>query len=219
MDFIYHQKDVDTRAASALSRYALETNRRCKLFSSFDEIPSDYDGLISGTVETIELALGPLVPKYFPDWTFPFIGRAVSYVNSKDLLKPPCFLKPSDRFKRFDGFVWDGVWSLLPAPPFEVQDVIHVISECRYYVTNGEVVVNGWYSPTLENEIESPELPAGLEIPSDWSGTIDVGMTSDNPSLIIECHPPCACGWYGESSDFMIFGKWLEDGWNFLKTA
>lgn len=221
MNFIYHQRDIDTRAGQALARYALETNRRCLLFSNASEVPPDFDGLVSGSVETVQTYLKrTFKPNYFPSWALPFAGRSISYVeNLAELPKVPSFLKPSDFLKRFDGFLWNGIDELNEVPPFEVQSPVEVLSECRYYVTSGQVVAKGWYSPTLIDEIESPPLPRDLSIPASWSGTIDCGKTTENDSIIIECHSPFACGWYGESSDFMIFGKWLEDGWNFLKSV
>lgn len=220
MKFIYHQKNVDSRAGQALARYALETDRRCLLFDSFEDIPTDHAGLISGSVETVQLALNRNFPAtYFPTWAKPFAGRNISYVDRiSDLPKVPSFLKPSDFLKRFDGFLWDGKSEMIESPPFEVQSPVEILSECRYYVTNGQVVASGWYSPTLIDEIESPALPRDLIIPNDWSGTIDCGKTTEHDSIVIECHYPFACGWYGDSKDFMIFGKWLEDGWKYLST-
>jgi len=224
MDFIYHQKGTDARSGQALARYALETNRRCLLFSNLSEIPEGFDGLISGSVETIQKALHRhFRPDYFPEFTKDFIGRKVfSALNDLYLPSEPCFLKPLDSYKRFDAFRYDGKLENLHAdaePPFQVQSIIEVISECRYYVTNGKVITKGWYSPhDFAEEIESPPLPAGMRIPKTWSGTIDVGSTADCPSLVIECHHPFSCGWYGESEDFMLFGKWLEDGWKYLKS-
>jgi hypothetical protein len=220
MNLIYHQRDVDSRAGQALARYALETNRRCILFSDASEIPNDYEGLVSGSVETVQTILKRKVkPDYLPSWALPFAGRKISYVkNLADLPKVPSFLKPSDLLKRFDGFLWNGIDELNEVPPFEVQSPVEIISECRYYVTLGRVVSKGWYSPTLIDEIDSPDLPRALSIPNDWSGTIDCAKTTEHDSIIIEGHHPFSCGWYGESSDFMIFGKWLEDGWNYMKS-
>ena len=167
MDFIYHQRDIDHRAASSLARYALETDRRCLQFSTLYQIPKDYDGLISGSVETVMAALRRnIAPEYFPDWAYPFAGREISEVLTiSDLPKVPSFLKPNDILKRFDGFLWNGTDKLYVCPPFQVQSPVTILSECRYYVTKGEVVASGWYSPTEIDEKPSPPLPVDLSIP------------------------------------------------------
>ena len=225
MNYIYHLFDNSSRESQALSRYTLETGRRLKLFRSLSEIPIEdieSEVMISGSVEIVQEALGYSVkPDYFPEFTRDFIGRSVKYSNDiKCTYGRSSFIKPSDSYKRFDGFIYDPTKTYLDflEGPYEIQSLVDINKEGRYYITMGKIVCDGWYSPNPEAvESNSPIFPKDMIIPEDWSGTIDVAELNSGEVIVLECHHPFACGWYGESKDFMKYGEWIENGFCYMK--
>jgi len=224
MKNIWHLFDGGSRESQALARYAMETDRRLRLFRDLSEIPYEdiEEGvMISGSVEIVQKALNrTFVPDYFPEFTKEFAGRKIWYANDLDNIHEKTFVKPADAFKRFDGFIYDPlkVYDELPVGPYELQTLVEIVKEGRYYIVHGEMICDGWYShDPKEEESESPPLPVGLEIPKSWCGTIDVAELKSGEIIIVECHNPFGIGWYGESKEFMKYGIFLEKGWEYLK--
>jgi hypothetical protein len=207
------------RETMAMHQYALKYNIPCIYLESVENLSQDE--IPVGSVEFVERALGAEVkPNYFPDFTQCFVGRnwwieKDSLLNEKDL-----FIKPADKFKRFTGYVRKP-FDNREHPPWFIQDVVCFLKEFRYYISCGEVVAAEWYptegTPDPEIIPTAPNLPTDLKIPKNWSGTLDFGETDDK-FLLVESHPPFACGWYGESNDFEIYAKWIIDGWKYLLT-
>jgi ATP-grasp domain, R2K clade family 2 len=220
---IYHQSDGGSRESQALARYALETGRRLLLFNNAEKIPEEHirtGQLISGSVEILESFIGPQKPEYFPPWAIIAAGREIHYGESLDLkrYKTPRFIKPTDRLKRFDGMLWQPN-EPVPEGTLEIQEPVTILREGRHYIHEGEILTSAWYSQEADpsdHQMTCPEIPPSVEIPRTWSGTIDTAETQEYGNIILECHAPFACGWYGESKDFMIYGTWLEAGWKKL---
>ena len=168
-----------------------------------------------GDVRFVEEIIGDHVePNYFPD--FLFETDAVKRHIWATKMPEKGFVKPLFRYKTFTGYLWDGSEETKPTGgPFLMSREETFYDEWRYYVTKGQIVLSGWYSGDEVNTPEPPEFPWSIE--KNWSGTIDVGMTSDGLQ-VVECHHPFACGFYGKlnTQDSSAFAKWIADGWEYI---
>jgi hypothetical protein len=177
----------------------------------------DYveDGWIpSGTVAWVSSVLGEnITPNYFPkflkkDW----VKRKVWYQEKWSLQK--VFIKPADKYKRFDGFITSGGWDGKKRGPYWCSEVVKFIDEWRYYIAYGKVIGGYWYLGIDDDPKSTPEL--NIKYPDNWCGTADFGRLEDGDIELIECHSPFACGWYGknheEYAEFLTLGwKWLTE--------
>jgi len=173
-----------------------------------------------GSVEWCEQLLGYHVkPNYYPEWLQDSLYRKV-WESNEWVLGRKLFVKPSDRYKRFTGFVTKGTYSKKKKPPFWYSEIVHFTNEWRYYITDGIITSAGWYWGDEVNTPEPPVHPA-LEalkfIPKDFCGAIDFGMTRDGKFALIESQHPFACGWYGTQEYDESYFQWLIDGWIYMK--
>ncbi len=173
-----------------------------------------------GSVEFVESAIGcHFQPDYYPDFAEMIINRQI-WKNHEFAPKCKCFVKPSDSYKRFDGFIYDGVSTCMVTPPFICSDVVSFKDEWRYYIQNGQVVFSNWYKGVddafIGDEPDAPELP--FEIPKGTYGALDVGVLMDDSLELVEFQYPYACGWYGRQliQNNEIYTEWLAKGYEHL---
>lgn len=173
--------------------------------------PKDY--VPSGSVEWCLQCLGlDLIPNYYPNWLSGSLHRKV-WKDNKWPLGKRVFIKPADKYKRFDGFKTTGSYRKKKKPPFWCSDIVEFKDEWRYYISRGKVLTGEWYDGDEINTPEAPEL--NINIPKDFHGTLDFGMTNLGNLALVEAHHPFSCGWYGKSNE--IYVQWLIDGWNYLQ--
>ena len=123
------------------------------------------------------------------------------------------FIKPSDKNKRFTGFVTNGGYKGKKKPPYWCSEVVYFVNEWRYYIANGKVLTAEWYSG---DEIDTPDAPQiDANWPEDYCNAVDFGLTKEGKIVLVEANQPFACGWYGKQHD--LYTKWIIEGWNFMK--
>ena len=148
-----------------------------------------------GTVEFCEVAFGEHRKDFFPEFLSGEMGRRHYRTSRRIELSDPAFLKDATKWK--SGFesrvVYPG--ELISRKDFWVIEPVEFVQEWRYYVADGGVVTTGWYMGVDEDE-PAPEL--GIEWPEGFSGAVDFGRLADGRIVLVECHAPLACGWYGE---------------------
>lgn len=179
----------------------------------FDVLP---DSTPCGTVEWCLKVLGKNVePDYYPSFLSNYLNRKV-WRTSEWPVGKCIFIKPSDRYKRFTGFVTNGGYKKKQKGPYWCSDVVHFKNEWRYYISNGVVLTSGWYSGDEIKEPFPPELE--IDLPKDYCGALDFGTTTELPGVLtlVEANHPFACGWYGRNNKAYV--KWLVDGWKFVKS-
>ena len=183
-------------------------------FPNTQEIPSDL--IPCGSVEWIESILGyHPVPDYYPEWVSKHLYRKV-WKGDKWMLGERVFVKPSDKYKRFTGFITTDGYSKKKKPPYIFSEIVSFDNEWRYYISNGKVIETGWYSG---DEINIPDAPTitGIDIPNGLCCAADFG-TYNGKLCCVEVHHPFACGWYGNiSTDSSTYIQWVIDGWLFMK--
>ncbi len=201
------QSEYEGREALAVVSYALKNNLAVKYLPihAVPNRPLDANEIPVGSVEFVENCLKTTIkPDYFPEFVKPLVRRKV--------LEGRLFFKPTDRYKRFTGFIDE-------LKDIQVQELATWDNEFRHYITNGKEVAWGWYKG-CDEEAKAPNL-TGLQIPYFWCGTIDIGTyTNEHGGIgveVIECHHPFSCGWYGEKADGDKYVEWLINGWKYMK--
>lgn len=180
-----------------------------------EDVEKDY--IPCGSVEWCEQLLGQHIkPEYYPIWLNHFLHRKV-WVSEEWVLGRKLFVKPSDKYKRFTGFVTTGTYKKKKKPPFWYSEIVTFENEWRYYITEGKVVTSGWY---WGDEINTPFPPNlweyNLNIPKNFNGAIDFGEIKGELALV-EVQHPFACGWYGPQEYDKTYFQWLIDGWIYMK--
>ena len=172
------------------------------------------DYVPSGSVEWCEYLLQRTVtPDYYPEWLQSYLHRKV-WKEDKWVLGRKLFVKPADRYKRFTGFVTTGSYSKKKKGQLIWSDIIQFENEWRYYITKGKVLSGDWY---WGDEINTPLAPKlDIDIPKDYCGALDFGMTKYGLALIESQHP-FSCGWYGPRENDHLYFQWLIDGWDYMR--
>ena len=183
-----------------------------------EDIEKDY--IPCGSVEwCLELLDKKVVPDYYPSWLEDSLYRNV-WKSNEWILGRKLFVKPQDKYKRFTGFVTTGTYKKKKKPPFWYSDVVHFTNEWRYYISGGIIDVAAWYYGDEVNTPDPPLFPARdalKDIPKDFCGAIDFGMTKEGNFTLVEVQHPFACGWYGTQETVHLYLQWLVDGWIYMK--
>lgn len=179
----------------------------------------DKDWPVVGSVEFVEQMLRKqFKPDYYPFFLESWLHRKVGFSNYIGDNTEPVFVKPADRHKRFESFVfWPTEnWQLdyIDLGPICYSELVKFEDEWRYYVADGEVLVAHWYQGP-EVEIDPPEL--GIGWPKDFCGAVDFGRLDNGKIALVENNLPYACGWYGSCNDGEVYGEWLSKGFKYLK--
>jgi hypothetical protein len=214
-DCFFVERGVLSREMTALAW--ANTHSRIKVRNGVLGDPIPVNALPVGSVEFVEQFIGIQQPNYFPDWLYAWCPTIKVLKNfdppsKADNVVVGMFVKPADRYKRFDGHIAQTGEVLSGLCQFTPQ--VKFVNEWRYYVIDGCIVDSGWYSG-VGDWLEAPTLSVG--IPDDWCGTIDMGETDRGNLLVVECHPPYAIGWYGTKHEKYV--QLLERGYRRLRLS
>lgn len=193
------------------SREVLVVRQRCLVsdipFIRIQEnqlVPEGYVPV--GSVEWVQSVLKfKPIPDYSPYFLTEYLHRKITTADTIET-QSPIFVKPSDSYKRFEGFVYLGNQEL-PDGPYVLSEVVNFINEWRYYVSNGNILAAEWYKGI--EECKAPEIQASW--PATYCGAVDFGELDSGVIALVEAHHPFACGWYGDDHEAYI--QWLIDGW------
>lgn len=174
-------------------------------------------------------AVKALRPVNVPDGLFRYAGRIVCNVcEPSDVRGLPfregdvVFRKSLDVIKhpangaiRFGDALKDGLVG------FQVSGFLDLASEWRVLVFHGDVLHAANYAgdplrfPDAETLLEMVRAYGG-KAPAAW--TLDVGVTEDGRTVVIECHRFFSCGLYG-FNDYVRLPAMLSQTWYQMKTA
>lgn len=199
----------NSKEVYSIIKISLTNNVPFYRFKPTESVPKNL--IPVGSVEWIESILGyHPIPDYYPDFLNKFLHRTIlvrySWPEEQNI-----FVKPADRYKRFDGCIshisdnkYDG--------PLICSKLLNITNEWRYYISNGKILAKEWYDG-INLDVDDEPSPPNVEIifPDWFCGAVDFGLTSDNKFVLIESQHPYACGWYGK--DDYIFAKWISAGW------
>lgn len=169
-----------------------------------------------------------LRPLNVPECLFPFAGRVIENIYSREDF--------SERFKQLDSIYvksLDEIKDDFNGPKYartgtisdwyeskdfvhcQVSEMINIASEWRVIVFNGEIQHIGNYSgdclvfpdgETIRNMVKA----YGEAAPKAW--TLDVAVTTDSKTVVLECHRFFSCGLYG-FSDLRRIPKMYSQTW------
>jgi len=208
--FSIQYNNKSSRESVAVLQYCTMNKLPYKIIRGTKDIPQD--SIPIGSVEFCLSALGKnVVPDYYPEFLKNYLYREV-YKSDKWPLGKKVFIKPSDKYKRFTGFVTNGGYKGKKRPPYWCSDVVEFVNEWRYYVSNGKVLSGEWY---YGDEVNTPDAPIlDIQIPKDYCGALDFGVLKTGQLALVEANHPFACGWYGK--DYKVYAKWVVDGWEYM---
>lgn len=191
-----------------------------------------YD-LIYGDLRFTERVLGILgieMPR-LPDYPEPlqgWLGREVWQADLKQLikLKPPFFVKPSDRAKRFVGGVIrdpDELWSRIrddEDAQYWVSEVVDFVAEFRVFVYHRQIAGIRPYKARWEvgKPVRYPSkwiveamIRAWVDQPVAWG--LDVGIDDCENTVLVEVNDHLCLGSYDFDSKLYLrgcFARWRE---------
>lgn len=221
--FVVELTRICCREELTVYEYCLRNDHRFLRVRNYAELKSIDEPVVPvGTVDFCEAVFGKTItPNYFPEFTRPLWRRKLWRTDHTPDVK--CFVKPTDKYKRFSGSAFDPIIEADLGPIWcsEMLDLSNYV-EVRCYVANGEIVKNSGYKYLDKNELtgqdvfDVSDLYELIEIPDNWCGTVDLAIDFfDKTYTLIECHHPFAVGWYGDSAkDFVTF---LIEGNSFVK--
>ena len=208
--FAIQYSDHTSKEASAIIQYCIMERHPYKMVKETKSIHENF--IPVGSVEFCIEYLGVKVtPDYYPDFLKEHLHREV-YRTSEWPLNKKVFIKPSDKYKRFNGFITNGGYRKKKKPPYWCSEVVDFVNEWRYYVSNGEILTGEWY---YGDEINTPNAPEiSLNLPEGYCGCIDFGELSNGNMALVEAQHPFACGWYGK--DYNKYTEWIVNGWEYM---
>lgn len=208
--FAFSSRDTGSREQMAIATTATLYKFPFKIFQNVKHIPVNW--IPVGSVEWCCSYLGRNTkPNYYPEFLLPYLHRKIWQTNEWPLGKK-VFIKPSDKDKRFTGFVTNGGYKKKKKGPYWCSEVVSFVNEWRYYVANGKVLTAEWYQG---DEINTPDAPKiDINWPNGYCNAVDFGLDKENKLVLVEANQPFACGWYGKNHE--LYTKWIVEGWKFV---
>lgn len=205
-------------------------------YENVNEIQISSDDIIVGGVSCVRNVLSRYNIK-IPDLSIPdknlekYYKREFGLITVEEINKSfykedykKIFAKPYNDHKNFNGHVIENfkdLYKTMHLPP-ETKVVystfVEFKSEYRIFVTNGTIVGMSHYcgDPLLfpNKEIIMPLVKDAYEIYSLEGFSIDVGITSENKTLLVEINDGFSLGVYG--LNYFIYSKLIEERWKQL---
>lgn len=235
--YVNHREDYPESVLTyaALKGFALmgvET-RPFYLWDELDELELSSETIVCGYVGDVRHALKvmglPDPPTIdYPDSLWGHLGREVWRSNVETVLgsTETLFVKPYDRQKLFTGFVKGPAFTdkiRLSTVPLEaevwVSEPMEFITEYRTFLMRGVPVGIKHYKgdPFVTPDRYTVESMVRAWYDQPAACTIDVGVTRDGRTLLIECNDGFAFGNYGLAE--ITYARMLEARWRQLTGA
>lgn len=192
-----------------------------------NEVPITKDTLVVGFIETYRTAiarLGLIPPDNIdvPDELVEFAGRKVwntTLAYARQESNWPVFIKPLKQHKEFPGQLVTRFRDLFSSSTlssdFEIlaSEPVDFVSEYRCFVCKGDIV---GVRPYKGNPLVYPDGARILAMVRAWSTApaaccIDIGITRDGRTLLIEVNDGHSMGDYGLHS--IVYARLLEARW------
>lgn len=180
--------------------------------------PSKFDifiGSVEGTKRFFKF-IGVETPKYlgYPSELNKFYNRNIKLGKISDLRNEnlPIFIKPSNEIKMFTGFVLENKKTLdnitmyynsvTEKTEIYMSEPIDIITEYRCFVSSGKIIEFKHYSGSCLHFIDVEKVFNMIEA-YEKSGkqpicyTLDIGLTTDGKTVLIEINDFWAIGSYG----------------------
>lgn len=209
---------------------------KIKTFEDIEDVPVNKTNLVVGCIEDTTKYfeyLGIEVPKplNIPICLMGYCEREIHVLTMKKFKENkmfPVFVKPYDKLKFFPSGVLRnpssvGMFFNDVPDDFKVMtsEVVDMVSEYRCFVKNGSLI-------GIKNYIGDfkvfPDVDHIMRMIMDYeinkpprSYTLDVAVTSDNRTVLIECNDGWSVGSYGLDGD--VYSSFLLTRWNELMSG
>lgn len=177
---------------------------------------AEPDCIPIGSVEFCEPVFGrqPGLKQFYPEFLHHLMGRAWGVVSQPRAYRT-AFYKDATRWKSdFVARVYQqGEEFPVTCELMYESEVVRFFDEWRFYIANGHVIDVGLYAGWDDTVfLSDAKLDRFVKaIPRNFSGAVDIGVCADGELRLVECHPPFACGWYGD--DCNSYAMWMEQAW------
>jgi hypothetical protein len=184
-------------------------------------VPSATRGLVAGMTEFDLLFDLPHLD--YPNELREFLGRSVQTVTREgaETHKEPIFIKPVEE-KAFTGFVWRAqnppiMYQAYPKDGLVwISDPVSFVSEYRCFVMDGRILdvrlYKGDWSQAPDKRIVERAVDAYKGAPRGYA--LDIGVTDDGQTLLVEVNDGFALGHYGLKP--RLYAELLEARWEEL---
>lgn len=161
-----------------------------------------------------------------PDELLSLAGRTYEKTSLTEAIalskKAPIFIKPiPENQKHFTGFVLDRENSyntnIMEVAAYEgdviISEVKDIVSEYRLFIWNGEIMDSKRYKGTfrVSPDYSVADKAISLYKSAPVSYSLDLGVTRDGKTIIIECNDMMSLGLYGMSP--IVAARMLVDRW------
>lgn len=236
IDLAYVQVDYNTKMPINSTAYALWEGCQLlgietKFYSFLADIRKDlrketlvhgWIGHVKGALQALGCEL-PNVPDA-PECLLPFFGRKIWYTTMGDIrsrgTSVPVFIKPRTHQKAFTGHIASGeIRDLIRTASFDndleimASDPVNFVSEYRIMVHHGMMVAarhyNGDFTLMPDMSVATKAIQAFEGAPCAYS--LDLGLTDDGRSLIVEINDAFSLGAYGTHA--IVYASMIVDRW------
>jgi hypothetical protein len=209
-DFVYISKWPLINMGYEIIPFNGENIDRCFNQFTIDPNTDICIGSVEATVKFFELC-GVSIPKYigYPESLRSFLSRKIIKTTFNDSGNDyPYFVKPSDDVKLFTGdiiksdkdkqMLLDFNFCDVNTPIYK-SEIVDFVSEYRIFVSKGEIRGIKHYRGDFKKFIDIDIVRSMVELYKDCPSafTLDVGLTSDGRTLLVEVNDMWAIGSYG----------------------
>lgn len=195
------------------------------LANPFKESHKDYIPI--GSVEFVTKFLQHfygLTPKPLnvPEELFHYAGRRIFNGNesSMDGTVGKYFVKSNDKIKGYAEIIGTNkrerfLFDPIPVGSYQISEYIDIESEWRAFVYEGKLVGLKNYSGDFTRWPNTNTINGmiGNYKTSPIAYTLDIGISDDRGTFVIECHDFFSCGLYGFSEPILVnmFYRWFKE--------
>lgn len=198
--------------------HGLATERFIPKQSERGQLALDPTTMVAGDVRSVQRSLRKLGVAVPPPDDYPavfrhLLGRKITATTFRNAMfaGEPVFVKPRERVKHFTGFVMGDVAECYAAPHVSLNEAVWVsepvkfLTEYRMFFILGRCV-GTQLIPSTERHLLTAASPdyrpflAAAEAYADQlpaAYLLDVGVTADGRTLLVECNDAYSCGAYG----------------------
>jgi len=215
-NWFHHNKDMTYRFINAI-----EIDEPDDIYS----IPFKPNHIRYVPIGTVEFVIDYLMQFYnltpkplnVPEELFHYAGRKIGNHLSFKNLDGKFFFKSNDRIKGYSGYYDTGIPTILPEGDYQISEFIHnIVSEWRAFVYQRKLVGLQNYSGDFRRFPSVDAIEGMIEMykSAPIAYTLDIGISEERGTFIIECHDFFSCGLYGFADHKILpymFYKWFYE--------
>jgi len=231
----YIEVSLGTKIPFDESAYAMwygcrQLDVETRTFDFLQDVEPDPEHVVHGKVRTVlralrRLQVPPPPPLDAPEPLLPFFGRRIwtTTLGAIREHRGRVFIKPAEDQKAFTGFVADDpVQTMVRTAPFPndmpllASEPVTFVAEYRIMVHHRRLIAcrhySGDFTTSPDFSVAYAAVRAFTAAPCAYS--LDLGVTNDDRTLIVEVNDAWALGSYGTPP--MLYARMIADRWRQL---